>query len=215
MIKKIEDMDFYEILNLGIDATQIEIENAYLLAMATYHGEAMASYGVLSARERGLILGRIEDAFQTLADPRKRKAYDAMIRASRPGSIKRAYFRKSTEKLEIEDAEEKAKFWDRIKSIILPRRPGKRKHKTNGKNNGKDWKALHQYRFYYGEILRSVREQRGLTLEEAAQTYNISADLLKALEDEDDNALPSGRGRYELLKAYAGCLGLSPENGSD
>jgi DnaJ-class molecular chaperone len=215
MIKKIEDMDFYEILNLRIDATQIEIENAYLLAMATYHEEAMASYGVLSARERELILGRIEDAFQTLADPEKRRAYDTMIRASRPESKKRAYFRKSTEKLEIEDAEEKAKFWDRFKSAILPRRTGKRKDKANGKKNGKDWRALHKDRYYYGEFLRSVREQRGLTLEEAAQTCNINANLLRALEDEDDNALPSGKDRYDLLKAYAGCLGLSPENGSD
>ncbi len=47
--------------------------------MATYREQAMASYGVLTAQERRLILDRIEDAFGTLADPGKRKAYDKMI----------------------------------------------------------------------------------------------------------------------------------------
>jgi DnaJ-class molecular chaperone len=215
MVKKIEDLDFYEILNLRLDATQIEIENAYLLAMATYHEEAMASYGVLTTRERGLILDRIEDAFQTLADPKTRSAYDAMIASSRPEHKKRAYFRKSTEKLEIEDAEKKEKLWDRFKSAVLPRRLWKRKDDSNGKKNGKEWENLQKDRYYYGEYLRNVREQRGLTLEEAARTCDISAALLKALEDEDDGALPEGKDRIKLLKAYAGCLGLNPENGRE
>jgi curved DNA-binding protein CbpA len=213
MIKKIEDMDFYEILNLRLDATQTEIENAYLLAMATYREEAMASYGVLTVRERELMLDRTDEAFRTLADPKKRRAYDAAIVASRPESKRRAYFRNSTEKLEIEDAEEKEKLWDRFKSAILLRGPGKKKNSSNGRKNIKNWEALQRDRYYYGEILRSVREQRGMTLEEAAQNCNVSASLLKALENEDDGALPNEKVRAKLLRAYAGCLGLNPENG--
>ncbi len=212
MIKKIEEMDFYEILNLRLDSTQVEVENAYLLAMATYREQAMASYGVLTAQERKLILDRIEDAFRTLADPRKRKTYDKKIAASRPESGKRAYFRKSTEKLEIEDAGGRAKFWDRFKSAILPRR-WKNKDSPNGNKNGKNLEALQKDRYYYGEILRSVREQRGMTLEQAAQDCNISASLLKALEDEDEGALPEEINQAKLLRAYACALGLNPDNG--
>ncbi len=207
MIKKIEEMDFYEILNLRLDATQVEVENAYLLAMATYREQAMASYGVLTAQERRLILDRIEDAFGTLADPGKRKAYDKMIAASRPEFNERAYFRQSTEKLEIEDAGEKEKFWNRFKSAILPRRRWKKKDPTNGKKNGNSWEAQQKDRYYYGEILRSVREQRGMTLEQVAQNCNISVSLLKALEDEDDGALPEEMVRAKLLRVYAGAWG--------
>ena len=51
MVKKIEEMDFYEILNLQVDATDQDVRNAYILAVATYHPDALASYGVLSAEE--------------------------------------------------------------------------------------------------------------------------------------------------------------------
>ncbi len=47
MVKSIKDLDFYELLNLDLDATRVEIENAYLLAVATYHKDGLASYGVL------------------------------------------------------------------------------------------------------------------------------------------------------------------------
>ncbi|HCS49265.1 MAG TPA: hypothetical protein DIW61_13830, partial [Candidatus Aminicenantes bacterium] len=79
MIKKIEEMDFYELLNLRLDASPKDIENAYLLAVATYHQEGMASYGVLGDVERGLILDKVEEAFQTLRDPAKKKAYDPLV----------------------------------------------------------------------------------------------------------------------------------------
>ena len=213
MVKGIEDLDFYELLNLGLDATRVEIENAYLLAVATYHDEAMASYGVLSAEERGIILGRIEEAFETLADPERRRIYDARILPHRPESRQRAYFRKSTEKLEIEDAAEERKFWDRFKSSLLPRGQRRRRSRRGGRKNGKDWLALQKEHYYYGEYLKSVREQKGLTLEEIARRSKISPDLLTALEEEDDESLPQGKDRLRMLQAYARSLGLDSAGG--
>ena len=215
MVKKIEDLDFYELLNLGLDATLVEIENAYLLAVATYHEEAMASYGVLSAEERGVILERIEEAFETLADPDKRKTYDARILPHRPESRQRAYFRKSTEKLEIEDAAEEQKFWARVKSSLLPRGLQRSRGRRGQRKNGKDWLALQKDRYYYGEYLKSVREQRGLTLEEVARRSKISLALLTALEEEDDEGLPQGKDRVRMLQAYARSLGLDSANGGE
>ena len=84
MAKKIEEMDFYEVLNLRLDATGQEVREAYDLAVATYHPDALASYGVLSAEERGEMLDKIEKAFQTLGDAAARKAYDTLILPSRP-----------------------------------------------------------------------------------------------------------------------------------
>ncbi|MEW5901590.1 MAG: hypothetical protein AB1715_09035, partial [Acidobacteriota bacterium] len=69
MIRRIEELDFYDLLNLRIDASSEEVESSYLLAVATYHREAPASYGILAEKERRLILSRIEEAFHTLRDP--------------------------------------------------------------------------------------------------------------------------------------------------
>ncbi len=85
MAKKIEEMDFYELLNLRLDATEQEILKAYDLAVATYHPDALASYGVLSAEERGEMLDRIEKAFQTLGDAAARTGLRRAHPAQPPG----------------------------------------------------------------------------------------------------------------------------------
>src|SRR4030042_4945924 len=122
MIKKIEEMDFYELLNLRLDASPRKIENACLLANATCHQDSLASYGVLGDAERVDILDRIEEAFQTLHDPLRKREYDALFLPGRPEYRGRAYFRRTTTRLEIEDAAEEEKLWDRIKAAVLPSR---------------------------------------------------------------------------------------------
>jgi curved DNA-binding protein CbpA len=216
MAKKIEDMDFYELLNLRVDASPKEVEKAYLLAVATYHEEALASYGVLSAEERQLILDRIEKAFETLADRETRKAYDAGIFSDRPEFGQKAYFRRSTQKLEIEDASEEEKFWDRMKSWLLPARLRKYKENHKDKKNGKGRPlSLGEDHYYYGEFLKMVREKKGIALEKIAEDCQISLASLQALEEEDYDALPGGSDLSRLLRVYARCLGLDPENGRE
>jgi DnaJ-class molecular chaperone len=120
VVKKVEDMDYYELLNLRVDASTEDVRKAYLLAVATYHPDALASYGVLSADERRQVLDRIEQAFQTLGDPAARKAYDDVVMPSRPESRQRAFFRKSTEKLEIEDAGGGREILEAAEVPVLP-----------------------------------------------------------------------------------------------
>jgi len=206
-------MDFYDLLNLRLDASQKEIENAYLLAVATYHEEGLASYGVLSAEERQLILERIEEAFQTLANPETREVYNSEILSGRPEFEQKAYFRKSTEKVEIEDASKEEKFWDRIKSLLIP--PSRRKKKENhqDKKNGKDRLTLESDHYYYGEYLKRVRKKRGISLAQIAKDSHISLKYLQALEEEDYAALPTGKDLSRLVGGYARCLGLDSENG--
>ena len=212
MAKKTEEMDFYDLLNLSLDASPQEVEKAYLQAVATYHEEGLASYGVLSPQERKLILDKIEAAFETLADPQRRRAYDSMILPSRPEYQQKAYFRKSTARLEIEDASEEEKFWDKVKSLFFFR-----KRRKNGQNareitTGEEFEPETNGR-YYGEYLKLVRENRGLSREEIATASNLSVALLEALEEENYSALPRGKNPASLLRLYARSLGLNSENG--
>ncbi|OGD19549.1 MAG: hypothetical protein A2W03_01265 [Candidatus Aminicenantes bacterium RBG_16_63_16] len=213
MVKKIEELDFYELLNLRLDATDQDVRNAYILAVATYHPDALASYGVLSPEERRSVLDRIEKAFETLGDAAARKAYDALILPARPEFQQRAYFRKSTEKLEIEDAPEEEKLWDRLRSVLFPGKSKKKKPESGNGNDHRDWKALQQSRYFYGEFLRRVREERGLTLESAAQSCGVDPGVLRMLEEEETAALPGSKETYNLLRRYARCLGIDAESG--
>jgi len=209
--KKIEEMDFYELLNLPLDAPAEEVEKAYLRAVATYHEGALASYGVLSPVERNLILERVEAAFQTLSDPDRRETYDAAIFPSRPECRQRAYFRKSTVRLEIEDAPRDGAGWDKVKSLFLRKRR-KNGGKASQTGTGEESALLPNGR-YYGEYLKLVRENRGLSREDIAATSGLSAALLKDLEEENYSALPRGKDPSSLLQLYARSLGLDLENG--
>src|SRR4030042_2990927 len=134
MIKKIKGMDCYELLNLRADASPREIENAYLMAVSTYHQEGLASYGALGDLDRGLILDKIEEAFETLRDPEKKGDYDLLVIPWHPEFQQRAYFRRSTSRLQIEDASEEVNLWDKIKATA--RRAWRRKEGRDHSQNG-------------------------------------------------------------------------------
>jgi curved DNA-binding protein CbpA len=216
MARKINEMDFYDLLNLRPDATPKQVENAYLLAIATYHEDGLASYGVLSAEERQLMLQRIEQAFQTLRDPVARKAYDTAVLARGDELRPKAYFRRTTKRLEIEDAAGGENFWSRLRARLVRSLLTKRKENLAGPQNGKDQlRALESGHYYYGEYLKRIRERKGFSLERMAEDCLINPDLLRALEEENYDVLPAGQDPSRLLSDYARCLGLNPENGRE
>jgi len=213
MAKKIEEMDFYEVLNLPLDATEQDVRKAYDLAVATYHPDALASYGVLSAEERGEMLDKIEKAFQTLGDAAARKSYDALILPGRPESRQRAFFRKSTDKLEIEDAAEEKSFWERLKSVLFPDKSRKKRPEPGNGNGRKDRREPQRSRLFYGEYLKHTREERGLTLENMAEISGIDRGVLRLLEEGESALLPDGKEADNLVRRYARYLGVDAGNG--
>jgi DnaJ-class molecular chaperone len=212
-IKKIEEMDHYELLNIERNATQEEIENAYLLGIATYNPHSLASYGLISEEERNLILSRLEEAYQTLSDQEKRKNYDLQMSEGLPLYSQKASFRKSNSKLEIEDAETQKKVWDKIKSLLFRSKKESPLQVSKGEKSepGASFTSG-PVSFYRGEYLRRVRENRNLSLEEISQKSKISLAVLKALEEENFKSLPKGINISKLIETYARCLGLNPKN---
>jgi curved DNA-binding protein CbpA len=213
MTKKIEELDFYDLLSLRLDATPREIENAYLLAVAAYHRQGLASYGALGEAERRDILIRIEEAYQTLSDPARKKTYDDLVLSGRAGLEPRARFRRSTRRLEIEDASEKKGVWKRLGTALRPSWPHKWGRDRSLSGDGGDGAELPDDFLYFGEYLRRVRERRGLSREEIADRCGLSPARIEALEEEDSPTRPRGKELLEGLRSYARSLGLGPENG--
>jgi DnaJ-class molecular chaperone len=122
MIKKIEDWNYYELLNVERTASQDEIWEAYQAALATYQPGSLAVYSLVTEDERIVILGRIQEAFQTLRDPQTRKAYDLALLKHTPYFAPKAAFRKSVRRMEIEEAPAKRSWRARLKRIFSWRR---------------------------------------------------------------------------------------------
>lgn len=62
-----------------------------------------------------------------------------------------------------------------------------------------------------GNKLRQAREERGITIEQAAQETYIRLRYLKAMEAGEFSALPSPAQQRGFLRAYATYLGLNPK----
>jgi DnaJ-class molecular chaperone len=118
-IKNVMEMDYYELLNVSRNSSPQEIERAFELCKITYERDSIAHYSLLSEEDRKLVLERIEKAYETLRDSRKRKAYDVEMFESKKDYRERAFFRKTTEKLLIEDTTERASLWRKIKYLFF------------------------------------------------------------------------------------------------
>jgi curved DNA-binding protein CbpA len=118
MLKRIEDWNYYELLSVERTASQDEIWQAYQAALATYRDGSLAVYGLVAEAEREFILERIQEAFQTLRDAKKRTAYDLALLRHAPYFPPKVPFRKSVGKLEIEDAPPKKTPWARLMRIF-------------------------------------------------------------------------------------------------
>jgi curved DNA-binding protein CbpA len=80
MIKKIEDLNFYELLEISPQATSQEIHKAYERIRRVYDPNSIALYSLFTAEETAAIHQRIEEAYRTLVYEDNRKKYDEMLR---------------------------------------------------------------------------------------------------------------------------------------
>jgi DnaJ-class molecular chaperone len=112
-------MNFYELLNVNRHASLQEIERAYELCKITYQTDSIAYYSLVSEEERKYVLDRIEQAFDTLKNTKKRKTYDLKLFEHKKDYKEKAFFRKTTEKILIEDTTENTSIWKRIKYLFF------------------------------------------------------------------------------------------------
>lgn len=118
-IKNVLEMDYYELLNVERNASPQEIERAYELCKMTYQSDSIAYHSLLSEEDRKVVLDRIEKAYETLRNSKNRKNYDFEIYGDKRDYNERAFFRKTTERILIEDTTETANIWKRIKFFFL------------------------------------------------------------------------------------------------
>jgi hypothetical protein len=78
-MNKFEELNYYEILEMPVNASSFEIRRAYRNALEVYSDHSLLTYSLFSVEERVNILKKLEDAYHTLIDRTKRTAYDASL----------------------------------------------------------------------------------------------------------------------------------------
>jgi hypothetical protein len=71
-----DNQTYYDILDIKPDASPQEVREAYLKTKAAYNKDSVALYTLISADEREQMIRRIEEAYDVLSNPERRKQYD-------------------------------------------------------------------------------------------------------------------------------------------
>ena len=79
---RFENLNFYELLEVPVNATSFEIRQAYRNALSIYEEDSMISDSFFTDEERNIILRRIEEAFSTLIDKGHRATYNKELAGS-------------------------------------------------------------------------------------------------------------------------------------
>lgn len=79
MLAAKERINFYEVLEVPVDAPQSEIHRAYQRAKSTYSQDNPALYSMFTREEARELLGLIEEAYSILGNHALRKNYDSTL----------------------------------------------------------------------------------------------------------------------------------------
>ena len=200
-MKRLEDLNYYELLEIGYDASPFEVHQAYKEMIQLYHDDSLASYSFFSKEEREGILTRLEEAYSTLMDERRRSHYDQLL-LERGILDKVAPSQRDRTKVSLMyDAKRFAantalRVRDRLKPIASSN-PVIQEILANDVLSGND--------------LKKIRDELGISLEEIAEMVKVRIVYLHAIENDQFEKTPSRIFLKGFLRAYAQCMGLDAD----
>ncbi len=206
MIKKIENLNYYELLEVSTNATSQEIHRAYEKVRRIYEPNSTALYSLFSAEETASIQQRIEEAYRTLVYEDNRKRYDALLRQQ--------------DQLPELPPPPPAKYQLRPvqPALTLPsdnhflkdEEPPQKLPKVAPTPS--EGAPVSQFiAEFSGAAIKMLREQRGLSSRNIADLTKVGIRYIEMIEDENFEKLPVRAYTRGFLTLYAKALGCDPD----
>lgn len=198
-MKYCEESNYYELLEVSSDASVFEIRSAYKKFLAIYEEESFATYTLFTIEERDQILERLEEAFNTLLDEKKRVEYDKILVDSgviKPSQVSNGREKKPIPIFQAVKSNDKGHFLKKINA-------GLEKEGTKSLIENINLQTT-----ISGKDLKRLRETIGIELHEIFEVSRISISILKAIEEENIKELPSTIYLKGFLKTYAQLFNL-------
>ena len=197
VIKSFDNENYYELLDIQPNVSQFQIRRAYKKAMELYREESMVSYSLFLDSRRKQILTKLENAFSTLIDRGSRYKYD--LKMVKNGFMTREEF--SAESKVFALAREKKANSKKVKPVTtLLKQLEKNRISTPVLNR------IFEKEVFTGDDLKQMRMELGISLKDIAERTKIRVPLLKAIEDNEYDRLPSRFHLKNFLMAYVNCL---------
>jgi curved DNA-binding protein CbpA len=198
----------YELLEIDWGATPQEIRAAYLKAKSTYHKDSPALYSLMTADEAQNLLVRIEEAYHVLSNPEHRREYDRsngiqvsgqaflMATGSDPIGIHARSSTATKETLAQVISIDRVPPMDRAATeadVLVPPKTEfdlPKETETLAAPEAPNT-PLEEETEFRGSYIKSVREQRNISIEELSEITKVSRNYLRAIEAEDYSKLPA------------------------
>jgi curved DNA-binding protein CbpA len=175
----------YDVLGLDPKASREQVEKAYRFCLEMYREGALATYSLLDPVDVQTARDRINEAYEVLADPARRREYD-LAQGFAPAGTPLLPF--------PTPAGVSAGDNGALPSEPPADFPGPR---------------------VTGAELRRVRESRGIALREIALVSKIGLRFLEYIEEDRYRQLPATVYLRGFLQEYARALGLDPKRVAD
>lgn len=215
MLKRIDDLNFYELLEVSPDANAQDIHKAYDRVRKIYEPNSIALYSLLSPEETERIHHRIDEAYRTLIYDETRREYDRLLRERHelpeppppkpkyrpqyaPPAPQPAPVREALPPLNVEDHAR----------APAPAEPAPAPVAAPIPEAGQPPAAIAEFT---GPVIKLIRESKGLTLRNVADITKVSSRHLQHIEEEAYVKLPPRPYLRGFLALYARILGYEPE----
>ena len=200
-MKRLGDLNFYELLEVAFDASPFEIHHAYQEMYQLYHEDSLASYSFFSREEREEILAKLDEAYSTLIDEKKRSHYDQLL-IERGILEEGMQYQRDQKTLSLMSNSKRSstnatlRIRNKLK-VIVSSNPIIQEILTHDVLSGKD--------------LKKIRDELGVSLEMIAEMAKVRIVFLRAIEDDQFEKTPSRMFLKSFLRAYAQCIGLDAD----
>ncbi|MFB3885762.1 MAG: helix-turn-helix domain-containing protein [Thermodesulfobacteriota bacterium] len=197
-MKRLEDLNFYELLDLGFDASPFEIHHAYKEMRQLYHDDSLASYSFFSKEEREKILAKLDEAYSTLINSTRRDHYDQFLIE---GGIFEEAMRYQNDQKRL-SLISNARYSPMSTAFML-----KERLKSIVSSNATIQEIL-THDVLSGKDLKTIRDELGMSLEQIAEVAKVRMVYLHAIEEDQFEKAPPRIFLKSFLRAYAQCMGL-------
>lgn len=220
-MKKIEDLNYYELLEVSPQASAQEIHRAYERVRRIYEPNSLALYSLFTPEETSAIHQRIEEAYRTLVYEDNRRRYDALLQADEGSELPEPEQRSAPTIYQSRPVQPALTLHTENRYIsasetpsqpAAPAPPAPAAPKPAAQEPAPVSVPLPlTITEFTGPVIKALREQNGLTLRNIADITKVGTRYLEFIEEENFQKLPARAYVRGFLALYAKALGYEPD----
>ena len=201
MMERLTEQNYYKLLGVSPKASFEEVRSAYDQAVGIYSTDSIATYSLLTQKERERILSRLVDAYKTLTNSQLRREYNHSLIEKGELSPQEIGFPS------LEDSNGlKGKLREvSVESLIQIEESSDKENQPSDPNLD----LFEEQTSVTGKSIKMLRTAREISLEEIYRRTNIPKKTLEDIEEENFEELPALVYLKGFLKAYAKILDVN------